>query len=123
MIPADLTPSTSAPRSSREPVVAQRAGDAALSVAKAGLELLTRVIAVESTPAGIRAVCVAPGVVDAGMTAAVDGPEVRWSWAAEHRLGRMAMASEIADAIVWLASPQASFVTATTIHVDGGWSA
>jgi NAD(P)-dependent dehydrogenase (short-subunit alcohol dehydrogenase family) len=106
-------------------VVGQRAwpGYAALSAAKAGLEQLTRVIAIESAAAGVRAVCVAPGVVDAGMTDRIVDPDLRRTWAMQHPLGRMAAASEVADAIVWLASNQASFVTGTTIQVDGGWSA
>jgi NAD(P)-dependent dehydrogenase (short-subunit alcohol dehydrogenase family) len=100
-------------------------GRNAYSAAKAGLLGMTRALASEWARAGIRVNAVAPGYVRTALVAdlvrqgAVDGPAI------EHRtpMGRMAEPAEIAEAIVFLASPRASYVTGATLSVDGGWSA
>jgi NAD(P)-dependent dehydrogenase (short-subunit alcohol dehydrogenase family) len=97
--------------------------DSAYAVSKAGVELLTRTIAVEYGPRGIRANCVAPGVIDAGMTDAVTEPVEREALVRLHPLGRMGDADEVAEAVVWLSSPAASFTTGWTLAVDGGFLA
>lgn len=87
-------------------------------VAKAGVEALTRALAVEGAPYGIRANCVSPGWIETGATADTGAAE---SWEAEASLlGRMGRPEEIGRAVVFLASEDASFVTGATLVVDGG---
>jgi NAD(P)-dependent dehydrogenase (short-subunit alcohol dehydrogenase family) len=97
--------------------------DSAYAVSKAGVELLTRTIAVEYGSQGVRANCVAPGVIDAGMSDAVTDPAERDALVGLHPLGRMGDADEVAEAVVWLCSPAASFTTGWTLAVDGGFLA
>jgi NAD(P)-dependent dehydrogenase (short-subunit alcohol dehydrogenase family) len=94
--------------------------------AKAGVEGLTRSMAVEAAPHGIRVNCVSPGWIrtDATYPAGEPAPEVRERRAAWERetslLGRMGRPEEIAQAVVFLASEQASFITGAVLVVDGG---
>ena len=97
--------------------------DAAYNASKAGVELLTRTIAVEYGPRGVRANCVAPGVIDAGMTDVITDASERAALVAKQPLGRMGLAEEVAEAAVWLASDASSFTTGTTLTVDGGFLA
>ena len=99
------------------------AEDAAYNASKAGVELLTRTIAVEYGPAGIRANCLAPGVIDGGLTDVVTLPEERAQLVAMHPMGRMGLVEEVAEAAVWLASEASSFTTGATLRVDGGFLA
>jgi NAD(P)-dependent dehydrogenase (short-subunit alcohol dehydrogenase family) len=97
--------------------------DAAYNASKAGVELLTRTIAVEYGPHGIRANCLAPGVIDAGMTDVTTDAGERAALVAKHPLGRMGRADEVAEAAVWLVSAASSFTTGATLTVDGGFLA
>ena len=96
--------------------------DSAYNASKAGVEMLTRTIAVEYGAQGVRANCLAPGVIDAGMTDSVTSPDDRRELVALHPMGRMGSAEEVAEAAVWLCSA-ASFTTGTTVAVDGGFLA
>lgn len=96
--------------------------DSAYAVSKAGVEMLTRSIAVEYGPHGVRANCIAPGVIDAGMTDLVTDPGEREELVRLHPLGRMGSAEEVAEAVVWLCSA-ASFTSGWTLAVDGGFLA
>jgi NAD(P)-dependent dehydrogenase (short-subunit alcohol dehydrogenase family) len=96
--------------------------DSAYNASKAGVEMLTRTIAVEYGPRGVRANCLAPGVIDAGMTDSVTSSADRAELVALHPIGRMGSAEEVAEAAVWLCSA-ASFTTGTTLAVDGGFLA
>ena len=87
---------------------------------KAGLEQLTRTLALEIAPSRIRAVAVAPGPV------AATGGEAAFESAAFARLnplGRFATVDEVAGLIAFLASPAAAYITGTIIRLDGGDSA
>jgi NAD(P)-dependent dehydrogenase (short-subunit alcohol dehydrogenase family) len=97
--------------------------DVAYSVSKAGVEMLTRTIAVEYGADGIRANALAPGVIDAGMTDIVTDEGERAELTALHPIGRMGRAEEVAEAAVWLVSDESSFTTGTTLAVDGGFLA
>jgi NAD(P)-dependent dehydrogenase (short-subunit alcohol dehydrogenase family) len=87
-------------------------------VAKAALEALTRALAVEGSPHGIRANSVSPGWIKTTATAE-SGAAEDWEKGAS-LLGRMGTPDEIARAVIFLASDEASFVTGSTLIVDGG---
>ncbi len=92
------------------------------AAAKAALESYTRSLALELAPQGVRANSVAPGVIDRpGM--ADDWP-AGWSWwSSTCPLGRPVTVEEVAGAVGFLASGDASGITGVVLPVDGGWSA
>jgi len=101
-------------------------GDALSSVPKAGMEALGRAIAKEEGRYGIRANMVAPGIIDAGLGAdfltSLYTPEI---WEAQRRriaLQRFGSGEDIAEAVAFLASDKAEYVTGQTLIVDGGFS-
>jgi NAD(P)-dependent dehydrogenase (short-subunit alcohol dehydrogenase family) len=100
-------------------------GRAAYCAAKAGVVALTRVLAVEWAARGVRVNAVAPGYVGTPMVeqAIAEGLLLADELAGRTPLGRIATAAEIADAVVYLASPAARFVTGQTLVVDGGYLA
>lgn len=92
------------------------------SASKAALESLTRTWAVEFGRHGVRVNAVAPGPTR------TEGVQAEWGDINDELgralpLGRVAEPQEIAHAVLFLASPRASFVTGTTLHVDGGGAA
>ena len=99
------------------------AEDVAYNASKAGVELLTRTIAVEYAARGVRANCLAPGVIDAGMTAELPDDDERERLRRLHPIGRFGTAEEVAEAATWLLSDAASFTTGATLRVDGGFLA
>jgi NAD(P)-dependent dehydrogenase (short-subunit alcohol dehydrogenase family) len=99
------------------------ADDVAYNASKAGVELLTRTIAVEYAARGVRANCLAPGVIDAGMTEDLPAGDERERLRRLHPIGRFGTAEEVAEAAVWLLSNAASFTTGATLRVDGGFLA
>jgi NAD(P)-dependent dehydrogenase (short-subunit alcohol dehydrogenase family) len=94
--------------------------------AKAGVEGLTRSLAVEYAPYSIRVNCVSPGWIRTAVTLPDGEPTVeaqsrREEWEkTTSLLGRMGRPDEIAQAVLFLASDQASFITGATLIVDGG---
>ena len=100
-------------------------GRAAYTTSKAGIGGLTRVLAVEWAPVGIRVNQVIPGMVETPLfrRAAARGIVDSQAAASEHALGRLGTTSELAEAIVFLLSEQSSFITGELVHVDGGFRA
>ena len=90
---------------------------------KGAVRMLTIAAARELAPAGIRVNAVAPGTVDTHLTRSVlDDPGVLESQAAERiPLGRLGRPTDIAAAVDFLSSPDASYVTGHVLVVDGGW--
>jgi NAD(P)-dependent dehydrogenase (short-subunit alcohol dehydrogenase family) len=86
------------------------------------LESLTRTWAVEFGSSGVRVNSVAPGPTRTPGVAAEWG-DVNEELGKALPLGRTAYAAEIAEAVLFLSSPRASFITGSTLHVDGGGAA
>ena len=93
--------------------------EAPYSAAKAGVIGLTKALAKELGPSGIRVNCVAPGAIETDMTAFLT-PEDRAALAGEAPLGRMGTPEEVAEAIRFLAGEEARFITGQVLRVDGG---
>ena len=91
------------------------------SAAKAGLRGLTMALAKELGPSRITVNCVEPGVIETEMNAALDA-ETKQALSDETPLCRLGTPDEVADAILFLASDQAGFITGQTIGVDGGFA-
>lgn len=97
---------------------------AAYGASKAGLDQLTRILAVEYADRGIRVNAVAPAWVDTPMTESVQAHAGMYERLKKrHPMGRFGTPEEVAAAILYLASDQASFTTGSVLMVDGGWSA
>ena len=92
------------------------------SVSKAGIEGLTKALAKELGPSGITVNCIEPGVIDTEMNGCIEG-EALAALEDETPLCRMGTTKDIAEAVLWLASDKASFVTAQMLGVDGGFGA
>lgn len=100
------------------------AARASYCASKAGVEGLVRSLAVEWGADGIRVNAVAPGTVATDMQRAMvaSGRASAGRYLDRIPMDRFGEPSEIADAVVWLASPRASYVTGVVLPVDGGWA-
>ncbi len=103
-------------------------GSAAYCASKGGVIALTRQMAVDYAPHGIRVNCICPGSTLTAMIERLFGLEKdpeksRRTIEAMHPLGRLARPEEIAEAAVFLASEEASFITGAALPVDGGYTA
>jgi NAD(P)-dependent dehydrogenase (short-subunit alcohol dehydrogenase family) len=101
-------------------------GQLAYNASKGAVVLMTKNMALDYSPQGIRVNCVCPGGVETAMTVMLQqealkamGDKLRGF----HLLGRFAEPGEIAAAILFLASDDASFVTGSSLLVDGGYTA
>ena len=90
------------------------------AASKAALIGVSKSLALELGPSGIRVNCVAPGVIDTDMNA-MHGGDVMQSLADETPLERIGRADEVADSILYLCSEKASFVTGQVLGVTGGF--
>jgi NAD(P)-dependent dehydrogenase (short-subunit alcohol dehydrogenase family) len=93
----------------------------AYGATKAAVALLTRQMALEWGPAGIRANAVAPGLIDAGMSEPIYADDdIRARRAGSVPLGRLGTADDVAGAVLFLLSDAAGYITGTELLVDGG---
>jgi 3-oxoacyl-[acyl-carrier protein] reductase len=99
--------------------VTGNAGQTNYAAAKAGLLGFTKSLAREVASRGITVNAVAPGFVDTDMTRSLTA-EQRGTLQAQIPLGRLAAPEDIAAAVLFLASPQAAYITGETLHVNGG---
>jgi NAD(P)-dependent dehydrogenase (short-subunit alcohol dehydrogenase family) len=102
-----------------------RAMQSHVCAAKAGVDMLTRVLAIEWGGDGIRVNSVMPGPIDdtEGMARLAPTADARDAVVRGIPLGRMGSKRDVANLVLFLASPQAAFVSGAVIPVDGGWSA
>jgi 3-oxoacyl-[acyl-carrier protein] reductase len=94
-------------------------GQANYAAAKAGVAGMTRALARELGSRNITVNCVAPGFIDTDMTRSL-GEQQTATLLQQIPLGRLGQPADIAEAVAYLASPQAGYVTGTTLHVNGG---
>jgi NAD(P)-dependent dehydrogenase (short-subunit alcohol dehydrogenase family) len=101
------------------------AADASVYVgSKHAVEGITKSVALETAKSGIRVNGVAPGPTDTGMLTRFTGtPESKEALVTEVPMGRLGLPEELADAIVFLASDEASYITGHILNVDGGHTA
>ncbi|MGY0388374.1 SDR family NAD(P)-dependent oxidoreductase [Nocardioides sp. WG-D5] len=90
------------------------------AAAKAGIDALTKGLGLEVAALGIRVVAVAPGLTETDLHAATGDPGRIERMAPQIPLGRASSPDEVAEAVAWLMSDKASYVTATTLRVAGG---
>ncbi|MEM8589248.1 MAG: SDR family NAD(P)-dependent oxidoreductase [Pseudomonadota bacterium] len=100
-------------------------GNIAYAASKGAVMSMTRVVAIEYARRNIRCNAINPGVIDTGMnqrnTALADDPDaVERRWSEITPMGRMGTGDEIAEAVLFLASPASSFITGVGLLVDGG---
>ena len=95
------------------------AGQANYAAAKAGVAGMTRSLAREFGSRGITVNCVAPGFIETDMTKSLSEAQTK-ALMAQIPAGRLGQASEVADAVAFLASPRAGYITGTELHVNGG---
>ena len=99
-------------------------GAAAYSASKHGVIGLTKTAALENARSAIRVNAVCPGVIETPMAKRIFGaPQVHKYVLGCHPLGRFANPSEIAEAVLWMCSDQASFMTGQCLVLDGGFLA
>jgi 3-oxoacyl-[acyl-carrier protein] reductase len=91
----------------------------AYTASKGGIEMLTKVAALELGPYGIRVNCVAPGAIEVERTK-LESPDYAATWGSVTPLGRVGTPQDVGEAVVFLAGPSSSFVSGQTIWVDGG---
>jgi NAD(P)-dependent dehydrogenase (short-subunit alcohol dehydrogenase family) len=94
----------------------------AYTASKSAVEGMTRAMAVELSPLGIRVNCIAPGFIKTEMSsrALINDPERERKVYSRTPLGRLGMAEEVADAVFFLASEASSYITGVVLPVDGG---
>lgn len=101
-----------------------QAGSVAYNMSKGGVVMLTRSMAVEYGPCGIRVNALCPGLIETPLTAAISQyPSIEKQMRDWHAMGRFGRPEEVAGPAQFLISDDASFVTGHCLVVDGGWTA
>lgn len=95
------------------------AGQANYAAAKAGVAGMSRALARELGSRGVTVNCVAPGFIETDMTSGLDEAQTS-ALLGQIPLGRLGSGADIAHAVAFLASPDAGYITGTTLHVNGG---
>jgi 3-oxoacyl-[acyl-carrier protein] reductase len=98
---------------------AGNAGQANYAASKAGLIGFAKAVALEVASRGITVNVIAPGLIETDMTAGITGP-AREDWAAKIPLGRLGTSDDVAAAVCFLASDEASYITGQVLGVNGG---
>lgn len=99
-------------------------GQSIYASTKSGVRQMCRALAAEVGRKGVRVNLIAPGAVETALTAPIKNDSTWYSaYANKNALGRWAQPSEMAGAVVFLASDASSYVTGSVYHVDGGWTA
>lgn len=136
MLRTNLTATVTASRTAAKTMLSQHGGcivcigsvwgargascEVTYSATKAAIRGFTAALAKELGPSGIRVNCVEPGVIDTDMNACLDDA-TRQALADGTALCRLGTAEEVADAVFYLASDRASFITGAILPVDGGF--
>ena len=90
---------------------------------KGGVAMFTKAMAIDHAKQGVRVNALVPGATDTPMIRNALSPEALEALAASHPIGRLGKPEELAKAVLFLASDDASFVTGTAMYVDGGQTA
>ena len=99
-----------------------RVGVGAYAAAKGGVKLLTQTLALECAPHNIRINAICPGYIETPLLTAASETD-RDALVAVHPMGRRGRPEEVARAVMFLASEEASFITGASLLVDGGYTA
>lgn len=95
---------------------------AAYTAAKGGVVNLTRTLGIEAAPKGVRVNAIGPGYIDTPLLQALDD-ELLQGLISLHPMARLGRPEEVANGFLFLASDEASFITGTTLMIDGGFTA
>ncbi|MBC8161658.1 MAG: SDR family oxidoreductase [Roseiflexaceae bacterium] len=90
--------------------------------AKAGVTALSRCLALEYGPRGVRSNCLAPGIIETAMTRpALGDPATVTDWMRRIPLKRVGQPRDVADGALFLASDESAYITGDMLYIDGGW--